>query len=90
MRLTLVKPDLTSHVLGQQSKMKMHHDKRANFREMAVGDTVLARDHLSSQKWQPGIVRQHSSHTLTKSSCRMGESGGVMWMMFYRIPPALS
>lgn len=31
MRLTLVKPDLTSHVLGQQSKMKMHHDKRANF-----------------------------------------------------------
>ena len=28
---------------------------------MAVGDTGLARDHLSSQKWQPGIVRKHSS-----------------------------
>ena len=60
-RLSQVRPDLTSHVLGQQSKMKMHHDKHARFREMAVGDTVLARDHLSSQKWQPGIVRQHSS-----------------------------
>ena len=39
----------------------MHYHKHAKDREMAVGDTVLARDHLSSQKWQPGIVRQHSS-----------------------------
>ena len=45
----------------QQGKMKMHHDKHAKFREMAVGETVLVRDHLSSQKWQPGTVRQHSS-----------------------------
>ena len=47
--------------LGEQSKMKMHHDQRAKFWEMAMGDTVLARDHLSSQKWQSGIVQQHSS-----------------------------
>ena len=60
-RLSLVGPDLTSHVLGQQSKMKMRHDKCAKFREMAMGDTVLARDHLSSQKWQSRIVQQHSS-----------------------------
>ena len=25
-----------------------------------LGDAVLARDHLSSQKWQPGKVRRHS------------------------------
>ena len=30
--LSLVRPDLTSHVLGQQRKMKMHHDKGAKFR----------------------------------------------------------
>ena len=59
--LSLVKSDVTSHVIRQQGKMKMHHGKHAKFREMAVGDTVLARDHLSSQKWQPGTVRQHSS-----------------------------
>ena len=53
-RLSQVRPDLTSHVLGHQSKMKM-------FWEMAVGDTVFAHDHWSSQKWQRGIVRQHSS-----------------------------
>ena len=60
-RLSLVKPDVTSHVIRQRGKMKMHHDKHAKFREMAVGDTVLVRDHLSSQKLQPGTVRQHSS-----------------------------
>ena len=45
----------------------MHHDKHAKFREITIGDTVLAHDHLSKQKWQPGTVVQHpSSH-----SCRV-------------------
>ena len=62
-RLSLVKPDLTTHVSRQQGKMKMHHDKHAKFRQIAVGDPVLARDHLSRQKWQPGTVEHHpSSH----------------------------
>ena len=44
-RISLAKPDLASHVAIQQDKMKAYHDRRAKFREMAVGDTVLARDH---------------------------------------------
>ena len=74
-RLSLVKPDLATHVSCQQEKMKMHHDQHAKFREIAVGDTVLARDHLSGQKWQPGTVVQHpSSH-----SCRVHLDDGRVW-----------
>ena len=31
------------------------------YREIAVGDCVLARDHLSGQKWQAGTVVQQTS-----------------------------
>ena len=63
-RLSLVRPVLATHVSNQQEKMKMHDDKYAKFREISVGDTVLAHDCLSGQKWQPGTVVQHpSSHS---------------------------
>lgn len=74
-RLSLVRPDLATHVSRQQEKMKMYHDKHAKFREIAIGDTDLARDHLSEQKWQPGTVVQHpSSH-----SCRVQLDDGRVW-----------
>ncbi|XP_068697694.1 uncharacterized protein [Montipora foliosa] len=60
-QLSLVTPDIGSRVAGQQDKMKCNHDKFAKFREIAVGDCVLARDHLPGQKWQPGTVAQQSS-----------------------------
>ena len=60
-RLALVRPDLAGRVASQQGKVKFDHDKDAKFREMAVGETVLARNHLSGQKWQAGTVLQHSS-----------------------------
>ena len=60
-RLSLVTPDIGSRVASQQDKMKCNHDKFAKFREIAVGDCVLARDHLSGQKWQAGIVVQQTS-----------------------------
>ena len=74
-RLSLVRPDLATHVSCQQGKMKMHHDKHAKFREISVGDTVLARDHLSGKRWQPGIVVQDpSSH-----SCQVHLDDGRVW-----------
>ena len=74
-RLSLVRPDLVTHASCQQGKMKMHHDKHAKFREIAVSDTVLARDHLSGQRWQRGIVAQHpSSH-----SCQVHLDDGRVW-----------
>lgn len=39
----------------------MHHDKHAELSQIAVGDTVLARDHLSRQKWLLGTVKHHTS-----------------------------
>ena len=60
-RLSLTKPDLSSHVATQQGKMKFYHDRHAKSRELSVGDTVLTRDHLSKQKWQSGTVLKHSS-----------------------------
>jgi len=48
--LSLVRPDLATHVSLQQEKMKMHHDKHAKFRGIAIGNTVLVHGHLSEQK----------------------------------------
>ena len=62
-RLSLVTPDIGSRVASQQDKMKSNHDKFAKYREIAVGDSVLARDHLSGQKWQAGTVVQQTSPT---------------------------
>ena len=46
---------------SQQDKMKSNRDKFAKYREIAVGDSVLAHDHLSGQKWQAGTVAQQPS-----------------------------
>ena len=60
-RLSLVTPDIGSRLASQQDKMKSNHNKFAKYRERAVGDSVLARDHLSRQKWQAGTVVQQTS-----------------------------
>ena len=62
-RLSLVTPDIGSCVASQKDKMKSNHDKFAKYREIAVGDSVLARDHLSGQKWQAVTVVQQTSPT---------------------------
>ena len=66
--LSLTKPDLARRVATPQGKMKFYHDRHAKVRELSVGDTILARDHLLRQKWQPGTVLKHSAHTLIKSN----------------------
>lgn len=45
--------------------MKSNHDKHAKFLDIAVGDTALARDHLSSRKWQSSgtAVQQTAAHS---------------------------
>ena len=49
--------------------------KCAKFRDIAIGDTVLACDHLSGQLWQPGTMVQHpSSHF-----CRVQLDNGRVW-----------
>jgi len=47
-------------VASKQDQMKSNHDKFANYREIAVGYCVPARDHLSGHKWQAGTVVQQT------------------------------
>ena len=74
-RLSLVTPDIGFCVASRQDKMKCNHDKFAKFREIAVGDRVLARDHLSGQKWQAGTVIQQTS----PASCQVQLNDGRNW-----------
>ena len=74
-RLSLVTPDIGFRVASRQDKMKCNHDKFAKFREIAVGDRVLARDHLSGQKWQAGTVIQQTS----PASCQVQLNDGRNW-----------
>ena len=60
-RLSLVTSDIGSRLASQQDKLKSNHDKFAKYREIAVGVSVLARDHPSRQKWQAGTVVQQTS-----------------------------
>ena len=60
-RLSLVHPDISLHVTNNQTKMKTYYDRHTKFRTLSPGDRVLARDHLSKEKWRTGtIVTQHA------------------------------
>ena len=74
-RLTLIKHDLARRVLNQQGNMKQHHDKHAKPREMEIGDNVLAHDHLTSRKWQPGVILKRTA----PHSYRVQLGDGQVW-----------
>ncbi|KAK3750552.1 hypothetical protein QZH41_011085, partial [Actinostola sp. cb2023] len=57
-RLSLVLPNLASDVQSKQTKMKEYHDVHAKYREFTPGQTILAKDHRSTQAWQPATVTE--------------------------------
>ena len=74
-RLSLVTPDIGSRVASKQDKMKSNHDMFAKYRETAIGDCVLARDHLSGHKWQAGTV----VHQTSPASFQLQLNDGQNW-----------
>ena len=60
-RLSLLKSDPPSHVTNRQSKMKSYNDQHAKPREFCPGQTVLARDFRSAQKWQPATILERKA-----------------------------
>ena len=74
-RLSLVTPDIGSRVASKQDKMKSNHDMFAKYRETAIGDCVLARDHLSGHKWQAGTV----VHQKSPASFQVQLNDGQKW-----------
>jgi len=74
-RLSLVHPDISLHVTKNQTKMKTYYDRHTKFRTLSPEDRVLARDHLSKEKWRTGtIITQHSP-----ASCCIQLKDGRLW-----------
>ena len=55
-RLSLVHPDISLHVINNQTKMKTYYDRHTKLRTLSPGDRVLSRDHLSKEKWRTGTI----------------------------------
>ena len=55
-RLSLVHPDISLHVTNNQTKMKTYYDRNTKLRALSPRDRVLARDHLSQEKWRTGTI----------------------------------
>ena len=55
-KLDLLHPNLQGKVQKQQSQMNMNHDKKADGRTVAVGDTVNVKNFSHGPKWMPGVV----------------------------------
>ena len=55
-KLDLLHPNLQGKVQKQQLQMKMNHDKKADGRTTAVGDTVNVKNFSHGPKWMPGVV----------------------------------
>ena len=73
-RLSLVHPDISLHVTNHQTKMKTYYDRHTKFRTISPGDRVLARDHLSKEKWRTGtIVTQHAPLSYFIQRCHIDD-----------------
>ena len=55
-KLDLLHPNQQGKVQKQQSQMKMNHDKKADGKTIAVGDTVNIKNFCHGPKWMPGVV----------------------------------
>ena len=55
-RLDLIHPDYPSQVLAKQAQQKAQHDRRAQERELFVGQSVMARNMRPGSDWVPAVV----------------------------------
>lgn len=57
-RLDLIKPDVGEQVLRRQSQQKAQHDLHARYRDLHIGQKVMARNMRPGPTWIPGEVIQ--------------------------------
>ena len=55
-KLDLLHPNQQDKVHKQQSQTKMNHDKKADGKTIAVGDTVNIKNFCHGPKWMLGVV----------------------------------
>ncbi len=65
-KFDMLQPDVQRVVQDKQSLQKKYHDNRAKLRTFTPGQTVMARDYLSSKKWIPGVIETSSGPTMYK------------------------
>ena len=58
--LDLLKPQVETQVLMQQTRSIQHHDPTARNREFAVGQPVFARQYLGPRKWVGGVISRRT------------------------------
>ena len=63
-KFDMLKPDTQSVVDVKQSLQKKYHDNRAKLCTFTPGQTVMARDYLSSKKWVLGVIESSSGPTM--------------------------
>ena len=66
----MLRLDIPGVVTSKQTIQKKYHDRHVRMRTFTPGQTVMARDYLSSKKWVPGVI----VHYFTRSSSATRES----------------
>ena len=59
-KFVMLKPDTQSVVDVKQSIQQQYHDNCGKLRNFTPGQTVIARDYLSSKKWVRGVLESSS------------------------------
>ena len=57
-KLSLVYPNVESHVLGKQTTQEQQHNQHAKTRTFNVGQAVMAHNYRPGNKWVPGILKK--------------------------------
>lgn len=55
-RLDVMRPDVASKVLHEQTRQKINHDKHVRIKDLHVGDTVFAQNFGRGKFWLPGEI----------------------------------
>ena len=63
-KFDMLRPDIPGVVTSKQTIQKKYHDRHVRMRTFTSGQTVMARDYLSSKKWVPGVIVSRSGPLL--------------------------
>ena len=58
--LEILKPQVETQVLKQQTRAIQNHDRTARDRQLSVGQTVFARQYLGPSKWVGGVITRRT------------------------------
>ena len=60
-RLHLLRPSCEEQVVDHQAAQKKYHDQHSRTHELVVGQSVMAKNFATGDKWVPGVIIQRQS-----------------------------